>query len=256
MNEQNHKSGPSFLPGALSINKMRLKTRIFFFILLFFFPAFIISAQKNNKKFFVSGLVTDNNNNPVAGAFILLDGSNTNVSTNSSGFYKIKVKPDVDTISVLTFNNGLGSAAINGRNVINFTMGGSSLTHRGEVDRSPDEVVNIGYGNVKEKDLLTNVSTIDGKINKYASYKDIYEVFKGTPGVIVSGKSIRLQGQSSLYSGTEPLFVVDGMTVQSIDGISPLSIESISVLKGASTSIYGSRGANGVIIINLINSNK
>jgi TonB-dependent SusC/RagA subfamily outer membrane receptor len=93
---------------------------------------------------------------------------------------------------------------------------------------------------------------VDGKNSKYASYKDVYEILKGLPGVIVSGRSVQIQGPSSINSGTEPLYIVDEMPVDSIDGISPTLIESISVLKGASTSIYGSRGANGVIIVKLI----
>jgi len=73
---------------------------------------------------------------------------------------------------------------------------------------------------------------------------------------MVTGNSIKIQGQSSFNSGTEPLFVVNGMTVESIDGISPAMVESISVLKGAATSIYGSRGTNGVIIITLLNGSE
>jgi len=79
---------------------------------------------------------------------------------------------------------------------------------------------------------------------------------KGTPGVIVKGNSVQIQGQSSINSGTEPLYVIDGMVVETVDGISPSMIESISVLKGASASIYGSRGANGVILVTLINGSE
>ena len=72
----------------------------------------------------------------------------------------------------------------------------------------------------------------------------------------VRGNSVQIQGQSSINSSTEPLFVVDGMVVGSIDNITPSMVESISVLKGAATSIYGSRGANGVILINLLGAPK
>jgi TonB-dependent SusC/RagA subfamily outer membrane receptor len=68
----------------------------------------------------------------------------------------------------------------------------------------------------------------------------------------VNGTSIRIQGASSLLLSTEPLFVVDGITVNSISDIQPLMVKSIQVLKGSSAAIYGSRGANGVILINLI----
>ena len=73
------------------------------------------------------------------------------------------------------------------------------------------------------------------------------------PSVEVSGKSIRIQGFSSLGS-TEPLFVVDGIVSSSIDDIPPSQVKSIEVLKGSSAAIYGSRGANGVILIRLISA--
>jgi TonB-dependent SusC/RagA subfamily outer membrane receptor len=73
-------------------------------------------------------------------------------------------------------------------------------------------------------------------------------------GVQVNGKSIRIQGPSSFNLSTEPLFVVDGIVVTSIDEISPQMVKSIDILKGSAASIYGSRGSNGVILINLIGS--
>ena len=69
----------------------------------------------------------------------------------------------------------------------------------------------------------------------------------------VSGTNINIQGAASFYSGTQPLFVVDGTIVDSIDDIIPSQVKSIEVLKGPAASIYGSRGANGVILITLIN---
>jgi TonB-dependent SusC/RagA subfamily outer membrane receptor len=104
---------------------------------------------------------------------------------------------------------------------------------------------------VKKKDLLTPVYSQDLNENKYTTYKDIYEILRTIPGVEVSGRNITIQGVSTLTSSTEPLYVVDGMTVSSLDGIPTVEIENVSVLKGAAASIYGSRSANGVIIVNL-----
>lgn len=105
--------------------------------------------------------------------------------------------------------------------------------------------------------MTSSVSKIDGTNPKYASYKNIYDMIRGeVPGVQVSGNSIKIQGASSLTLSTEPLFVVDGVTVNTIDGIQPYMVQSIQVLKGSSASIYGSRGANGVIVINLVTGNK
>jgi len=73
------------------------------------------------------------------------------------------------------------------------------------------------------------------------------------PGVDVSGKKIRIRGINSMVSSNDPLFVVNGLPMSSIDHIPPQVVESISVLKGPSATIYGSRGINGVIVITLKN---
>jgi TonB-dependent SusC/RagA subfamily outer membrane receptor len=84
------------------------------------------------------------------------------------------------------------------------------------------------------------------------THQNIYEMIRGEiPGVQVTGKSIMIQGPSSINLSTEPLIVVDGVPTASIDDISPQMVKSIEVLKGAAASIYGSRGANGVILINM-----
>jgi TonB-dependent SusC/RagA subfamily outer membrane receptor len=234
---------------------MRIKV-----ILLILFSFLIIaesSGQKNNKKTVVTGLVTDANQRPLVGALILIDGKNTGIATDDNGVYKLKVRPDADSITIVTFTNGINTEAIKGRTNIDFILGiaGSSDTNARD-KKAVDKKVDIGYGNVSENDVLTRVNTIDGRNSKYATYKNIYEILKGTPGVIVKGNSVQLQGPSSFNSGTQPIFVVDGMIVESVDGISPSMVESISVLKGASASIYGSRGANGAILITLINGSE
>jgi TonB-dependent starch-binding outer membrane protein SusC len=212
-----------------------------------------ISGQKSNKKFTVTGTVTDTRNNPISGALIMVDKKNTGLATDQNGKYRIKVRPDANILTIVTFNFGVFDAPINGRTTIDFVMGSpDQVSQNPATDTKKEEVVDIGYGNVKQKNVLTNVSTIDGTNKKYASYKTIYDILKGTPGVMVTGNSIKIQGQSSFSSGTEPLFVVNGMPVESIDGISPMMVESISVLKGSAASIYGSRGTNGVILITLI----
>lgn len=83
----------------------------------------------------------------------------------------------------------------------------------------------------------------------------VEELIQGEfPTIIVEGKSIRIPGAVSLKLSTEPLFVVDGIQVTGIDNIMPASVKSIQVLKGSSASIYGMKGANGVILINLLGS--
>lgn len=234
---------------------MRIKALLL--ILLTFFITGVSSGQKNNKKIIVTGLVTDALQRPLTGALVLIDGKNTNIVTDNNGVYKLKVRPDADSLTIVTFTNGISTIAINGRSRIDFVLGVSGLSEQNiQNKKSNDKQVDIGYGNVSEKELLSQVSTIDGRNSKYATFKNIYEILKGTPGIIVKGNSVQIQGQTSFNSGTEPIFVVNGMVVESVDGISPSMVESISVLKGASASIYGSRGANGAILITLINGSE
>lgn len=234
-----------------------MKAEAIFLILFSFLITGTSSGQNNNKKIVVTGSVTDANQRPLVGALVLIDGKNTSIVTDNNGVYKLKVRPDADSITIVTFTNGINTKAISGHTSIDFVLGAAGSLDKNEPDKKTvDKKVDIGYGNVSEKDVFTRVNTIDGRNSKYATYKNIYEILKGTPGVIVKGNSVQLQGPSSFNSGTQPIFVVEGMIVESVDGISPSMVESISVLKGASASIYGSRGANGAILITLINGSE
>ncbi|MGD0341375.1 MAG: TonB-dependent receptor plug domain-containing protein [Bacteroidales bacterium] len=228
-----------------------MKTKyLFLFLIVLFIVILPASGQKMNKKRFLTGYVTDKNGNPVAGAMVLIDKMNTNVITDNKGFYKVKIKPDAGLLTIFTLTSGNGEASIEGRTLINITLSGVQTN---PVDNTRENgSVNIGYGSVDRKDLTTQVNKIDGVSSKYASYTNIYDMLNGAvPGVTVVGKSITIQGVSSINLSTEPLLVVNGMVVTSIDDISPIEVKSIEVLKGPAAAIYGSRGANGVILITL-----
>jgi TonB-dependent SusC/RagA subfamily outer membrane receptor len=234
-----------------------MKIKVLLFIIVSFLTVAISSGQKYNKKIIITGIVTDARQRPLVGALILIDGKNTNAVTDNDGLYRLKIRPDADSITIVTFTSGIRTVPIGGRTKIDFVLGGLDLSKQNVQNKQTnDKQVDVGYGNASQKTLLTPVSTIDGRSSKYATYKNIYEILKGTPGVIVKGNSVLIQGQSSINSGTEPLYVIDGMVVETVDGISPSMVESISVLKGASASIYGSRGANGVILVTLINGSE
>jgi TonB-dependent starch-binding outer membrane protein SusC len=157
----------------------------------------------------------------------------------------------------MTFLNGLIQAPIEGKRVIDLTLRAAKAANTSGVPvQSGDEPVNVGYGSVKKKDLTTAVGNINGEDKDYASYKDIYEMIRGrVPGVTVSGTQIRIRGESSINASNEPLLVVDGVVVQSIDNIAPRDVKSIDILKGSASAIYGSRGSNGVILITLRSAN-
>jgi outer membrane receptor protein involved in Fe transport len=91
------------------------------------------------------------------------------------------------------------------------------------------------------------------RAKKINAYTDIYQMIRQeVPGVVVSGKSIVVQQPNSFFGSTEPLFIVDGVRVNSIDYINPTEVKSIQLLKGSYANIYGIEGANGVISITLI----
>jgi TonB-dependent SusC/RagA subfamily outer membrane receptor len=230
-----------------------MRIKVILFVLLSFLNVAVSSGQKNNKKISITGIVTDNRQRPLAGAMILIDGKHTNSVTNNNGIYKLKIKSDADSITIFAAGNGVSTVPIKGRSKIDFIFKEADLSKRNvQNNEAGEKQVDVGFGTVSQKDLQTPVSTIDGRGGKYSAYKDIYAILQGTPGLIVRGNSVQILGPSSTFSTGEPLYVVDGMTVSSLDGITPTMIESISVLKGSSASIYGSQGGNGVILITLI----
>jgi len=238
----------------MQINQINMKLRIILFLIICLVAGSSADGQKPGKKIKITGFVKDQNNNPIPDVIILIDNVKTNIVTNQNGSYRIKVKPAAKKIGIFSFMAGVAEETIDGRTTINFKMTSSGIGPvKNQVADPGDEMINVGYGNVNKKDLTQPVSKIDGTNKKYASYNSIYDMIKGeVAGVQVNGKSIKIQGASSFILSTEPLFVVDGMTVSSIDDIRPYMVKSIEVLKGSAASVYGSRGANGVILINTL----
>lgn len=120
--------------------------------------------------------------------------------------------------------------------------------------KAEEDSINIGYGYIKRKNLTSSVSKVEVDDLQMGSYTNIGEYLKGrVPGLQVmkvgSTYKYLVRGISSINSPTDPLFVVDGMEVMDIDYLNPADIQTVEVLKDASASIYGNRGACGVIII-------
>jgi TonB-dependent SusC/RagA subfamily outer membrane receptor len=124
---------------------------------------------------------------------------------------------------------------------------------------SPAEGVDLGYGQVDKEHVLGSVTTVQGESEGQKRPRTLVEMLSRIPGVRVydspeSGIEIQIRGVNSIRSGVQPLVVVDGMVYSTdnrmLSSLDPTTIQSISVLKDAgSTAIYGSRGANGVIVI-------
>ena len=114
-----------------------------------------------------------------------------------------------------------------------------------------DESVNVGYGRVKKSELAYSVGKVNMEEVPTDAYTDMYDYLRGrVAGVVVGAdNSIKIRGTNSINSSTEPLIILDGCPINDLSTISPKDVKSVEVLKDASASIYGSRGANGVILI-------
>jgi len=206
------------------------------------------AQTKRQKKITISGYVTDGNDKPLSGVTIIVDGVTLNKSTNSKGFYNIKVKPDIKSLMVYTLYNGGLEVEFKGKTKINFILEPNTSNEGKYIPK--DQLVDLGYGNALKSNLASSYGVIDGGQSDDFTYKNIFDMIQGqVPGVVVSGSSITIRGTNSINSGTQPLFVVDGSTTDAIDYINPRDVKSISIIKGSATAIYGVRGANGVILI-------
>jgi len=230
-----------------------MKIRTLFCIFLTLISLTVTYGQKSGEKITIKGSVVDETKDPVSNAIIMIDGEKTEYLTDNKGRFKIKVTGENKKIGVFTFTNGMVEEEIGGRESINFTFKGSVPDQKTDKVDFGDEAIDMGYETVKKKAVTGSVGKIDGTQSKYASYNSVYDMLRGEiPGVQVTGTSIMIRSTTTAVSGTEPMFVVDGVPVTTIDNIQPQMVKSIQVLKGSSAAIYGSRGSNGVIIINLL----
>jgi len=185
-----------------------------------------INAQKK-----ITGKVVDSKHNPVVNAKIYLDSVFSKVVTNRDGNFEVLLPEKTMNITINSKKHGVLSSKYNNEDTMNFMF------------LEPEKSKNNSGNDSKNLDV---------EHDKNASiYKNIYELIRGRlPGVSVSSdNSITIRGLNSLHYNAEPLFVVNGLVVSSIDYISPNEVKKISVLKGADAAIYGLQGSSGVILI-------
>lgn len=200
----------------------------------------------------IQGKVSDISGQPIPGASILLKGTNQGVSSDFDGMYQFTA--NINSESVLVFSYvGMTTIeeTINGRTTINVTMA--------ENTEALDEIIVIGYGAQQKKDVTGAVALVDSESFEERSIAQIGSLIQGqAAGVEVlansgkpsEGMRIRIRGTNSITSGSEPLYVVDGVPTTDTRSINPADIDAISVLKDASSAaIYGAQGANGVVLI-------
>jgi TonB-dependent SusC/RagA subfamily outer membrane receptor len=235
---------------------MRAKTILM--ILILTVASWQAMGQKRARMVTVTGTVTDTTMSPVHGVLIIADGQSTGVVTGGNGTYSIRIRPDVKSLGVYSTNMGSALTEYEGSPVVDFVLDGRDVLRNFKFEMPEGEKeIEVAYGTVKKKNLTTDVGYIDGQAHVNSSYTNIYEMIKGkVPGVVVSGNKITIRGTNSILLSSDPLFVVDGSVVNSIDHINPRDVKSISVLKGSDAAIYGSRGAGGVILITLVGTKR
>ncbi len=190
----------------------------------------------------VRGTVVDEKGEPVSGATIIVAGTTIGTSANTNGEFSLRVPNGRGLVVISSVGHESKEVPISKSN----TMG---IVLKEKLDRS-DDVVVIGYGSVKKSDLTGSVSSISKKDLGDRQVSDIGSLIQGrAAGVDVSQGTIRVRGITT-FNNTDPLVVIDGFIGGNQAAINPNDIESVEILKDASsTAIYGSRGANGVILI-------
>ncbi len=211
----------------------------------------ITSSAVVSQNITVKGKVIDaQTKQGIPGANVVVKGTTNGMITNIEGGYELAVPSN----AVLTFSfigYAMQEIPVNGKTRIDVAM----VVNITELD----EVVAIGYGTVKKRDITGSVASVRGDDLKAIPVSSPAEAITGklagvqvlsTEGSPDAEMRIRVRGGGSITQDNSPLFIVDGFPVNSISDIAPSDIQSIDVLKDASsTAIYGSRGANGVIIV-------
>jgi TonB-linked SusC/RagA family outer membrane protein len=221
---------------------------------LFLFLSIVQFVIAQTPALIIRGAVIDSQGAPLAGATVKIKGTTKAVATGTDGTYQISV-PGPNTVLVFSFISFVTEERTVGVNkLVNITLKDNST--------KLNDIVVIGYGQVKQKMLSTAISTVGAK--------QIEDRLVATPGQALEGQIagvniaqasgdpgtppvIQIRGLGSIGAGNGPLFVVDGYPLNSsddFDNINPADIESVQVLKdAAAAAIYGSRGGNGIIIV-------
>ena len=211
----------------------------------------INTVAQGPQKSQVTGRIVDSNGEPLIGVSVVEKGNKSNGTvTNLDGEYTVNVSAN-STLVVSYVGYKTQEVAVGGKRNVNVTLA--------EDAEMLNDVVVIGYGVVKKADLAGSVAVMDNKAFKDQPITQASDALNGrmsgvnvvSDGIPGGSVKIRVRGSNSITKSNDPLYVVDGMVRESgLDGINPEDIQSMQVLKDASsTAIYGSRGANGVVIV-------
>ena len=211
----------------------------------------LVSAWTLSAQTTIKGVVTDESGEPLIGAGVVVEGTTIGTVTGIDGDYELTVPADAVNLVFSFIGLSEQTIPIAGQTVINVVL---------KVDSTfLDEVVVVGYQTVKRRDLLGAVASVGSDKLTEQPVTTVSQALSGkmagvsvitTEGDPDADIKIRVRGGGSITQDSSPLYIVDGFPVESINDIPSSEIQSIDVLKDAfSTAIYGSRGANGVVIV-------
>jgi len=208
-----------------------------------------VAEQPQKKE--ITGTVKDEKGNPLPGVSVVLKGTTTGTVTDAAGNYTFQVPLNAQTLVFSFVGMKSQEIQIGNKTVIHVVMAEETM--------GIEEVVAVGYGTVRRKDLTGSVSSVSGQTLKDIPVTSASQAIVGrmagvqvtkTEGSPDADIKIRVRGGGSITQDNSPLYIVDGFPVDNINNIAPTDIASIDILKDASsTAIYGARGANGVILI-------
>ena len=211
----------------------------------------LVSAWSLSAQTTVRGVVTDENGEPLVGAGVVVEGTTVGTITGIDGDYTLTVPADAVNLVFSFIGLSDQTVPIAGQTVINVVLKEDSTFL--------DEVVVVGYQTVKRRDLLGAVASVGSEKLTEQPVTTVSQALAGkmagvsvvtTEGDPDADIKVRVRGGGSITQDSSPLYIVDGFPVESINDIPSSEIQSIDVLKDAfSTAIYGSRGANGVVIV-------
>ena len=237
------------LKSRIQRDASRIKfSQICIFMFFFLFPSSVYSQSQKQ----ITGNVQDIQGNPLIGVSILETGTSNGTITDMNGTYSLNVSSTGATLKFSYIGYEEQLIKIQGRNIINVKMN--------EETSNLDEVVVVGYGVQRKSDLTGAISSINAdEALKKMPTAQVADLLQGriaglsivnSSGAAGATATLRVRGINSIKADGGPLVVIDGFPGGNLSAINPADIKSIEVLKDASsTAIYGSRGANGVILI-------
>src|SRR5665213_1303088 len=229
--------------------KSKQMLRVIFFPLLLIFIFQQVEAQNRT----IKGSVHDENNNPLPGATVKILGTSIGTAADSTGNFTLTIPGSAKSLSISSVGFTKKEASIGNKTTFSIILSSPSQTL--------NDVVVVGYGTAKKRDLTGSVSTVSSKdLNPGPVTNPLQQLAGKAAGVNISqvgsepgtAPSVRIRGITSLQGGNDPLVVVDGVqgNLDLLNQVPPSEIATVDILKDASaTAIYGSRGAPGVIIV-------